>query len=506
MRLNNKMFDDIYQIGTDDILEFKAYLAGEWILGSELQDVTSPIDGKIIARISKVNAKQIQETLEKVHEIGRDQIRSYSGENRIKSFLKSSLLMNEALDDFVNVLVYDAGKPKGNAKGETEATIERLEKTTMESRRLSGDYIPGDWSQDTLESEGIVKREPYGITLAISPFNYPLFISATKVIPALLGGNAIILKPSSTDPIAPLMFTRILELAGFPKESIATMTISGNDADILVGDRRVNTVTFTGSTEIGLEILKSAGIKNFHMELGGKDPAIVLADANLDKTVDELIKGMIGYSGQRCDAIRLILAEEDIYSSLKEKLVEKLKTIEPKNPLEDEKAIMGPLISGKIADFVEEIYHDKDAIEKGAKPLLNFKRDGNYVWPVIIESSKEIVQSLRAFQEDIFGPLSLLIKVKDEDEAIEIANSSRFGLDAAVFGENEVKIRKIVRKLEVGSVFINSSPRHGTGYYPFGGMKDSGMGREGIGYSIEQLTTTKTIVHNFKGRGIWKYI
>jgi glyceraldehyde-3-phosphate dehydrogenase [NAD(P)+] len=302
------------------------------------------------------------------------------------------------------------------------------------------------------------------------------------------------------------MFTRILELAGFPKESIATLTISGNDADILVGDRRINTVTFTGSTEIGLDILKSAGIKNFHMELGGKDPAIVLADVNLDQAVDEIVKGMIGYSGQRCDAIRLILAEEDIYTSLKEKLVEKLKTIEPKNPLEDEKAIMGPLISRKTADFVEEIYHDKDAIEKGAKPLLNFKRDGNYVWPVIIESSKEIVQSLRAFKEDIFGPLSLLIKVKDEDEAIEIANSSRFGLDAAVFGENEVKIRKIVRKLEVGSVFINSSPRHGTGYYPFGGMKDSGMGREGIGYSIEQLTTTKTIVHNFKGRGIWKYI
>jgi len=506
MKLNNKMFDEIYQIGTDDILEFKAYLAGEWILGTELQDVTSPIDGKIIARISKVSPGQVQETLGKVHEIGRDRIRSYSGEKRIKSFLKASDLIKETHEDFVNVLISDAGKPKGNANGETEATIERLEKTTMESRRLTGDYIPGDWSKDTLESEGIVKREPYGITLAISPFNYPLFISATKIIPALLSGNAIILKPSSSDPIAPIMFMRILELSGFPKESISVLTISGNDTDILVGDRRVNTITFTGSTEIGLDILKNAGIKNFHMELGGKDPAIVLADANMDVTVDEIIKGMTGYSGQRCDAIRLILGEEGIYSSLKEKLVDKLKAIEPKNPLEDEKAIMGPLISEKSADFVEEIYNDKGAIEKGAKPLLKFKRDGNYVWPTLIESSKEILHDLRAFQEDVFGPLTLLVKVKDEDEAIKIANSSRFGLDASVFGENEGKIRKIVRKLEVGAVFINSSPRHGTGYYPFGGVKDSGMGREGIGYSVEQLTTTKTIVHNFKGRGIWTYI
>lgn len=474
MKLINKMFDEIYQIGTDDILEFKAYLAGEWILGTELHDVTSPIDGKIIARISKVNSKQVQETLGKVHGTGRDKIRSYSGENRIKSFLKSSILMNEAMDDFVNVLVYDAGKPKGNAKGETEATIERLEKTTMESRRLSGDYIPGDWSRDTLESEGIVKREPYGITLAISPFNYPLFISATKVIPALLGGNAVILKPSSTDPIAPLMFTRILELAGFPKESIATLTISGNDADILVGDRRINTVTFTGSTEIGLDILKSAGIKNFHMELGGKDPAIVLADVNLDQAVDEIVKGMIGYSGQRCDAIRLILAEEYIYTSLKEKLVEKLKTIEPKNPLEDEKAIMGPLISRKIADFVEEIYHDKDAIEKGAKPLLNFKRDGNYVWPVIIESSKEIVQSLRAFKEDIFGPILPIMTFTNEDEAVDLANDSKYGLSATIWTKDIEKGNELSKKIKVGMAFINEINFSFDGGDYWGGIKESG--------------------------------
>jgi len=504
--LKSKMFEDIYRVGENDILEFKAYLGGKWVFGKELRDVKSPIDGKTIARISKVSNDQIEETLGTVHKIGREKIRNFSGEKRIKSFLKAAHLINEALDDFVNVLVIDSGKPKGNAKGETAATIERLEKTTMESKRLTGDYIPGDWSHDTLESEGIIKREPYGITLAISPFNYPLFISATKIIPSLLSGNAVILKPSSADPIAPLLFTKVLELSGLPKESFATFTMSGSDMRNLVGDRRINTITFTGSTEIGKDILRNAGIKNFHMELGGKDPAIVLADAKLDQSVEELIKGMVGYSGQRCDAIRLILAEEPIYESLKEKLVEKLKTIEPKNPLEDESAIMGPIISEKSADYIEEICKDKDAIEKGAKPLLEFKRINNYVWPVLLETSKENLQSMRAFQEDVFGPLTLLIKVNNEDEAIEIANSSKFGLDAAIFGEDQAKIRKIVRKLEVGAVFINAAPRHGTGYYPFGGMKDSGMGREGIGYSIEQFTTTKTIVQHFKGRGIWEYI
>jgi glyceraldehyde-3-phosphate dehydrogenase [NAD(P)+] len=504
--LKSKMFDDIYQVGEHDILEFKAYLGGKWVFGKELRDVKSPIDGKTIARISNVSNEQIEETLGTMHKIGKEKIRNYSGEKRIKSFLKAAHLIHEALDDFVNVLVLDAGKPKENAKGETKATIERLEKTTMESKRLTGDYVPGDWSHDTLESEGIVKREPYGITLAISPFNYPLFISATKITPSLLSGNAVILKPSSADPIAPLLFTKVLELSGFPKESFATLTMSGSDMRNLVGDRRIDTITFTGSTEIGKDILRNAGIKNFHMELGGKDPAIVLADAKLDQSIEELIKGMVGYSGQRCDAIRLILAEEAIYESLKEKLVEKLKTIEPKNPLEDESAIMGPLISEKSSNYIEEICTDNDALEKGAKPLLEFKRSNNYVWPVLLEADKEILQNIRAFQEDVFGPFTLLIKVNNEDEAIEIANSSKFGLDAAIFGEDQAKIRKIVRKLDVGAVFINAAPRHGTGYYPFGGMKDSGMGREGIGYSIDQFTTTKTIVQHFKGRGIWEYI
>ncbi|AIF69098.1 aldehyde dehydrogenase [Palaeococcus pacificus DY20341] len=504
MLIKSEIFKEIYEIGDDGIPEFKAYLAGQWVFGERLTDITSPIDGRIIARVSRLSREQIEKVITTVYEKGKEEIRNYPGEKRIESFLRAAELMREAFDDFVNVLILDAGKPKGNAKGETKATIERLEKTTVESRRMLGDYIPGDWSEETLESEGIVKREPYGVILAISPFNYPLFISATKIIPALLSGNAVILKPASADPIAPLLFTRILELAGFPKESFATLTISGGETNTLVADRRIRAITFTGSTEVGLQVLKTGGIKAYHMELGGKDPAIVLADADLEMTIEKLIKGMVSYSGQRCDAIRLILVEEEIYDELKKRLADELKKIEPKNPLKDENAVMGPLIDEKSAKYIEEVY--KDAVENGAKPLVELKRNGNYVSPALLEVNKNILQGLRAFQEDVFGPLTLLIKVKDEDEAVEIANSSRFGLDGAVFTECEMRARKVARKLEVGAVFINEFPRHGIGYYPFGGMKDSGMGREGIGYSIGQLTTTKTIVKNYKGYGVWEYL
>ncbi|ASI99049.1 NADP-dependent glyceraldehyde-3-phosphate dehydrogenase [Thermococcus celer] len=500
----HEMFRDIHRPGEDGIPEFKTYVAGKWVFGERLSDVVSPIDGRVIARVSILGKEQVEEAIAAVYEKGREEIRNYPGEKRVKSFLKAAELMREAFDDFVNVLILDAGKPKGNATGETKATIERLEKSTFESRRLLGDYVPGDWSEETLESEGIVKREPYGVVLAISPFNYPLFISAAKVIPALLSGNAVILKPASADPLAAVLFTRVLELAGFPKESLSLMTIPGRMMDGVVSDKRIRAITFTGSTEVGEHIIKTGGIKSYNLELGGKDPAIVLDDADPELASEKIVKGMVSYSGQRCDAIRLVLAQEGIYDELRERLLKKLEGIEPRNPLEDEKAIMGPLIDGKSAEYIEEIY--RDAIAKGAKALTPFRREGNYVWPILLEVDREKVGELRAFREDVFGPLTLLIKVRDEDEAVRIANSSRFGLDAAVFSECERRARKVARKLEVGSVFINEYPRHGIGYYPFGGVKDSGVGREGIGYSIEQLTTTKTIVHNFKGYGVWEYL
>ncbi|MFX1284495.1 MAG: aldehyde dehydrogenase family protein [Promethearchaeota archaeon] len=505
MLTTHKMFEEIFKIADDGIPEFKTYFNGTWAFDDRFLDIKSPIDGKIIARIPQLSEDKITTAIEAAYTKGKEEIRSYPGEKRVSNFLKAAELMKEAFEDFVNVLILDTGKPRQkNAEGEVKATIERLERTTMESTRLIGEFIPGDWSDETLETQGIVKREPFGVVLTIGPFNYPLFIPATKIIPALLVGNAIILKPASVAPLAPLMFTRILELAGFPKHSFTTLTLRGSDTNMLVQSGKICAISFTGSTQIGAEIIRNAGIKAFHLELGGKDPAIVLNDSDLGTTVNKLVKGIVSYSGQRCDAIRLILVEKQVHDQVKSMLIDQLMNISPKNPLEDTSAIMGPVIDEKSALFIEEVYND--AIDKGAKPLLKLKRTRNYVWPLLLEVTKSILPTLKAFQEDVFGPLTLMLKVQDEDEAIEIANSSKFGLDASIFGQDGSRIRKIARKLQVGAVFINEYPRHGIGYYPFGGMKQSGIGREGIGYSTWQLTTTKTIVHNFKGYGVWEYL
>ncbi|ASJ12695.1 NADP-dependent glyceraldehyde-3-phosphate dehydrogenase [Thermococcus thioreducens] len=502
--VHHPIFKEIYRIGEDGVPEFKAFVDGRWVWGQKFRDILSPVDGSVITRISVLSREQIERAIEGVYGEGRHLIRNYPGEKRIESFLRAAELMEDAFDDFVRTLILDAGKPKGNAEGEVKATIERLRKTTFESRAILGDYIPGDWSEETLESEGIVKREPYGVVLAITPFNYPLFIPAAKVVPALLAGNAVLLKPASADPLAAILFVRALEKAGFPAKSISLLTIPGRFMDDVVADRRIRAITFTGSTEVGEHIVKIGGIKAYHLELGGKDPAIVLDDADVELTVDKIVRGVISFSGQRCDAIRLVLVQEGIYGEVRRKLVEKLREIKPANPIENENAVMGPLIDEQSARYIEEIW--KDAVDKGARSLTEFRREDNYVCPVLLEVDKSILPELRAFNEDVFGPVVILVKVKDDDEAVEIANSSRFGLDAAVFSSCERRARRVARLLEVGSVFINEYPRHGIGYYPFGGVKDSGVGREGIGYSLFQLTTTKTIVHNFKGYGVWEYM
>ncbi|MFX0183274.1 MAG: aldehyde dehydrogenase family protein [Candidatus Hodarchaeota archaeon] len=484
---------------------FKAFFNGKWQYGLEFREVKSPIDGKTIARIPILSDKIVLAARDSAYNLGKEEIRNYPGDKRVSSFLKAAELVEHTFEDFVNLLILDAGKPRQkNTEGEVRATIERLEKTTTESTRLIGEYIPGDWSEETLETEGIVKREPYGLIITISPFNYPLFIPATKIIPAMLVGNAVILKPASTDPLVPLMFTRVLEMASFPKHSFTTIPMSGKDSNILVKSKKINAISFTGSTRVGEQIIKEAGIKAFHMELDGKSPAIVLEDTDLNDTIDKLVKGIISFSGQRCDAIRLILVEYGIFDQLKRSLVEELTKYEPKNPLEFRSCFMGPLIDEQSTIIIEEMY--TDAIKKNAVPLLEFKRNKNYVWPILLEIRKDILPELDLFQKDVFGPVTLLIEVENENEAIKIANSSKFGLDTSIFGTDDSRIRKIARKLEVGAVFINEYPRHGIGYYPFGRMKSSGIGREGIGYSTFQLSTTKTIMQNYKGYGVWDYL
>ncbi|AWR95657.1 NADP-dependent glyceraldehyde-3-phosphate dehydrogenase [Acidianus brierleyi] len=497
-------FKSIYVIDNDGIPLFKTYLLGEWVDAKDVQYLKSPIDLSVYAKVPKLNHEMIDSTLSVMYKVGKWEIRDIPGEKRLKIYHKIADLLDKYRDDFINVLMIGNGKTKAQANGEINASIERLIRADLDVRKLYGEYVPGDWSTESLESEAIVRREPLGIVLGITPFNYPLFDVINKFVYSTVAGNAFILKPASSTPLPAIMLAKLAEIAEFPKRALSIITIQGNEMDKIISDKRINVITFTGSSESGEQVIKSGGLKQYIMELGGGDPAIVLGDADPKIAAQRIASGITSYSGQRCDSIKFIFAEASIYEQLKNYLIEELKKIKVGDPRESNTA-MGPIIDPNTVQEFE--YAVKDAVNKGATILYGGNILGpTYIEPTLLEVDKKVLKELYLFRKEVFLSIATLTKVDNIDEAIELNTERRYGLDAAIFGNDIFKIRKALRRLEVGAIYINDYPKHGIGYFPFGGRKDSGTGREGIGYTIEYVTSYKTLVYNYKGKGIWEYI
>jgi len=495
---------EIYTVNSDEVLSFKTYIAGIWTSTKDLEEVKSPIDLEVYAKVPKLNYEMVDMALQTLYRKGRWEIRDMPGEKRLKVFHTLASLLEKFRQDFVNVLVIGNGKTPSAANGEVSAAVERLERADLDVRKLYGEYVPGDWSTESLEAEAIVRREPLGIVLAITPFNYPLFDVVNKFVYSTVAGNAFILKPASATPLPAIMFAKLAEMAGFPKEALAVITIPGKEMDKIVQDKRIGVISLTGSTETGEQVMKIGGIKQYVMELGGGDSALVMADADPKVSAQKIVTGITSYSGQRCDSIKFVFAEEPIYDKLKENLVEELRKVKVGDPRQ-EGVTMGPVIDPKTVDEFE--FAVKDAVSKGGVILYGGKRLGaTYIEPTLIEIDKSKVKDLYLYKKEVFLSIAVLTQVSNIEEAIELSNGRRYGLDAALFGNDINKIRKAVRMLEVGAVYINEYPKHGIGYFPFGGRKDSGIGREGIGYTIEYVTAYKTVVYNYKGKGIWEYL
>ncbi len=505
LELRDTVFQDIYRVRSDGVLVFKTYIAGKWIDTGKYLEVYSPIDGSLIALVSIPDKRHVEEALKQLYEKGRWIVRDIPGDRRLEQLERLAEQLSMHREDIVEALVVDAGKTYSQARGEVEAAIERIRKAKMDLRRLVGEYIPGDWSLITLESEGIVRKEPYGIVLAITPFNYPLFDTVNKFTYSYVAGNAVLMKPSTLDPISVLLFTRLLQEAGFHRETYSLLTMPGAELGDILADKRIGVISFTGSTETGLEIIRKAGIKKYIMELGGGDPAIVLGDADLEAAAGAIAVGIVSYAGQRCDAIKIILVAEEVYEEFKKLLLNELSKYRVGDPRCPAYSV-GPLINKEAADKMMDAI--RDAVEKGGQVIYGGKRLGDtYVEPTLIEATdKEKLVEMKIFNDEVFAPIAVITPIKNVDETIKILEKRRYGLDAAVFGRNVNEIRKLIRYLEVGAIYVNEYPRHGIGYYPFGGRKDSGMGREGIGYSIEEVTAWKTIVYSYRGKGVWRYL
>jgi glyceraldehyde-3-phosphate dehydrogenase [NAD(P)+] len=379
------------------------------------------------------------------------------------------------------------------------AAENRIKMTMEEARSIFGEYVPGDWSEDTMAKFALVIHEPVGVVACISPFNYPLFSVVAKVVPALVSGNTAVVKPASDDPIACLLFARVLQEAGLPKGVLSVITGTGGEVgDALVTHKLVNLITLTGSTETGEHIASVVGMRRMHLELGGKGAAIVAQDADLNLAAKKVLEGSLKYSGQRCDAISRALIEDSVYDNFVAQVIKEFGAWNLGDP-RDEKTAIGPLINPRAAERVQELVDD--AVSKGALLLKGGKHHGSYFEPTILGA---VPLEAKIAWEETFGPVVTLIKVASIDQAIEISNKSRFGLDSSVFTNNLYTAWKVAKALEEGSISINDAPAHGVGYFPFGGNKESGMGREGVGYSIDEMTRIKTIQFNLAAGGLGK--
>lgn len=495
----SRLFSDCYS-EKDGIPEFKLFLGGRWTVSSEggTFDVDSPIDDSVIARVQAATEVDVREAISFAYG-ARKAIRDIPAIDRIEILNRARHAIEEHRDDFVRALVLEAGKPISSALGEVNASLHRIKMTMEEARSIFGEYVPGDWSEDTMAKFALVIHEPLGVIACVSPFNYPLFSTIAKVIPAIVSGNTTVVKPASDDPIAALLLGRALQEAGVPDGVVNVVTGSGKAVgDPLVTDERVSMVTLTGSTEVGKHVASVVGMKKRHLELGGKGAAIVAADADLNLAAKKVLEGCLKYSGQRCDAISRVFVVDEVADRLLAQVLKEMdgwKLGDPRN----ENYNMGPLINPQAAERVQSLVDD--AVAKGAELKRGGTHRSSYFEPTVLYN---VPRDARITSEETFGPVVTIIRVSGIDEAIGRTNESRYGLDSCVFTVNLYTAWKVAKALEEGTVSINDAPAHGVGYFPFGGNKDSGIGREGVGYSIDEMTRIKTIQFNLAPAGLGK--
>jgi acyl-CoA reductase-like NAD-dependent aldehyde dehydrogenase len=420
----------------------------------------------------------------------RSAFRALPAAKRLRICEEAAGVMAGLIDAFVDAIVCDLGKTPAQARSEATATRERLELVREEVRKIFGEYLPGDWIGDTAGKTGIVLREPVGTVAAIGPYNYPLFLGASKIIPALAAGNTVVAKAPSDDPLPLLMFARVLEEAGLPPGVLNVITGSGAEiGEPLAAHEDISMISFTGSTGAGRTIAAAAGPKPLHLELGGNAAAIVLADADLDLAVERTVLGAFKNAGQRCDAVSRVLVQREVYDDyVAGALAEAAKWVvgDPRAGGVD----MGPLVNERAAARVNGLV--EDAVARGAQLLLGGAREACYHQPTVLA---DVPLEADILWEETFGPVLSVLPVADLDEALLLANHSRYGLDSCVFTASLELAWKAARMLECGQVHVNDAPAHGVGHFPFGGRKpDSGVGREGLGYSIDECTVIKTVV------------
>jgi acyl-CoA reductase-like NAD-dependent aldehyde dehydrogenase len=462
-------------------------LGGQWVHTSSTEPVRNPYSGQTLALVCQAESEHINQVLESVRRISTEfaKVPAYA---RAMALLQIAGGISERREEFAATICQEAGKPITDARREVDRAIQTFTIAAEESKRIPGEILSMDLTPGGEAYSGSVKRFPIGAVLGITPFNFPLNLVAHKVAPCLAAGNPIVLKPAPQAPLTALLLGEVFLATALPHEAFTILPCSNALAEHMVTHPAFQALSFTGSVTVGWMLKAKAGYKRVLLELGGNAGVIIEPDADLDVVVDRCVAGGYGYSGQTCISVQRIFVHESRYEDFLQRFVDRVQALAIGDP-SLEKTVIGPLITEQAAQRVEAWM--QEAVSKGAKVRTGGTRKGAYIEPAVLT---HVNATMKVCCEEIFGPVVTVTSYAHFQDALTWHNDSPFGLQAGIFTRNIERINQAYSQLEVGSLLVNEIPTFRADHMPYGGIKQSGLGREGVRYAIQELTEPKLLV------------
>ncbi|WP_088102131.1 aldehyde dehydrogenase family protein [Halalkalibacter urbisdiaboli] len=469
------------------IVQERMLIGGKWEERGKTIEVHDPGTGEVIATVPSASIHDVDHAIERAKE-GAKISANLPVHERMKILRGAADWIEHRQHLFATTISQEGSKTIREARKEVTRCIETLRISAEEARRIEGEMIPFSQMPGHERRIGYVYRFPVGVVAAITPFNDPLNLVAHKIGPAIASGNAVIVKPATLTPLSALRLAEAFEKAGLPDKILSVITGYGSEVcDPLITHKDVRFISFTGGYETGQSIIRKAGVKKVGMELGSNSPTIVLEDANVEEAVDSTVSGAFGVAGQNCLSVQRLYIQASIYSTFLKQFVQKTKQLKVGNKAL-ETTDVGPMISIKEAKRVEKWI--QEAAVSGAEIVTGGKREGTFIQPTILT---KVPESAMIAKEEVFGPVVIIEPVETLDDAIERANNVDYGLQAGIFTADLEHAFEAIHRLEVGGVMVNDSSDVRIDAMPFGGIKGSGLGREGIRYAIEEMTEQRVV-------------
>ncbi|MFC5648670.1 aldehyde dehydrogenase family protein [Paenibacillus solisilvae] len=463
------------------------FIGGEWVEAGEYRPLFSPYSGEQIAEVAYADAAEVDRAIEAA-EGARPLMAGMPAHERAAILERLAYLIRDKEEECARLIALEAAKPLKTARLEVERTITTYKFAAEEAKRIQGETIPMDAAPGGEDRIAYTIRQPLGVVAAITPFNFPMNLVAHKVGPALAAGNTIVLKPAGQTPLTALLLAELLQQAGLPAGALNVVTGSGSViGERLVTDERIQAVTFTGSPDVGIAIRHKAGLKKVTLELGSNSALIVDQGVDLDAMIARAVTGAFSFSGQVCISLQRIYVHERLFDEFVRKFAEQTGKLKLGDPL-DAETDLSALIS--LRDAERSLQWITEAVRLGAEVAAGNRRDGNIVHPTVL---LHVDAAAKISCREVFAPIVMINKVSTIEEAIQLVNDSKYGLQAGIYTPDLRTALAAAEALEVGGVMINDIPTFRVDHMPYGGVKESGTGREGVKYAILELTEMKLI-------------